>query len=357
MSEAFSPTERVALAPYTTFELGGEADFFVEARDRATFDAALCWANANGQPVHVLGGGSNVIVPDDGVRGLVIRLAFSEIEWRNEARVIVSAGYEWNAFVALAVSRGLQGIECLAGIPGTVGATPIQNVGAYGQQVSDVIAHVEVIDRQTLQSKSLAPDECEFSYRNSVFKANPDRYFVTAVEFELKPNAPPLRTYAEVRDNTSSKASLSEVRDTVLRLRGSKSMLVDRDDPNHRNAGSFFTNPIVDDAVASEIRRCAVERGFVKNPNDVPSWPDGTHTKLSAGWLIERSGFQKGNRHGAFGISTKHALCLVHYGGGSSRELLEFADKIARSVKTEWSVALDREPRIFGKHDLDSIAT
>ena len=341
----------VPLAPRTTLELGGAAEYFLAARSVDALRAGLRWAAEAGLPVTVLGGGSNAIVPDAGVPGLVVAMASRgvRVERADDAvRVQVEAGEDWGALVGRSVAEGWAGLECLAGIPGQVGATPIQNVGAYGQEVSETIVRVGCLDRRTLERVERSPAECAFAYRDSDFKRSPGRFVVTDVTFELRPGGAPALRYRELVERAPSGASLEAVRDLVVTLRRGKSMVLDPADPNRRSAGSFFTNPIVTPERAQAVREAAERLGL----GPVPSWPVGegesARVKLAAGWLIERSGLAKGTRRGAVGLSTKHALALVHHGGGSTRELLAFAEAIAETVHERFGVRLEREPRLLG---------
>lgn len=337
----------VPLAPLTTLRLGGSADHFVSACDEAMLLEALRWAKSEKLAVTLLGGGSNAVVPDEGVRGLVIQLAMLGIR-QSGGDVEAAAGENWDAFVSHCVDRDLAGVECLAGIPGLVGATPIQNVGAYGQEVAETITRVRCIDRQDLSVVERSAAECGFAYRHSEFKENPGRYIVTHVHFRLTPGGAPARRYGELLRATNEDASLSEVRDTIVALRRRKSMVLDDADPNSRSAGSFFTNPIVDAAQAEAIiDRCA-DAGI--DEADIPRWPDATsaRTKFAAAWLIEKAGFARGTRREHVGQSSVHALALVHFGGGSTRELLAFAQEIQEAVHQRFGVHLEREPRILG---------
>ncbi len=328
--------EDVALAPRTTLGLGGDARFFLSARDARAVTQGLLWARRRGVRVAILGGGSNLVVADEGFDGLVIDMALRGVDEAPDGRVRAAAGEDWDALVRRCVAAGLAGIECLAGIPGRVGATPIQNVGAYGQDVSETIAEVEVLDRESLEVSTLAPADCDFAYRDSMFKRAPDRYVVLGVTFQLRPDGPPAVRYAELeRALEGVTPGLSDVRDAVVALRRKKSMVVDFADPNHRSAGSFFTNPIVAPEVANAIE-------------GAPRWPtDDGRVKIAAGWLIEQAGFAKGTRRGAVGISSAHALALVHHQGGTTRELLALADEIQRGVEARFGVTLEREPRLL----------
>jgi UDP-N-acetylmuramate dehydrogenase len=264
--------------------------------------------------------------------------------------VTAAAGEPWDELVASTVANGWQGLECLSGIPGLVGATPVQNVGAYGQDVSETIVAVGVVDRQTRRTRALTPAECRFAYRDSALKREPARFVVTWVCFELRPGGPPALKYAELQRVFAGRAapSLTEVREAVLALRRAKSMVLDPFDPNRRSAGSFFTNPVVAPEVADEVVRRALERGLAASAAAVPRWPDeGGRVKLAAGWLIEKSGIAKGLRHGHVGVSSAHALALVHHGGGTTRELLELAEHIRARVQEAFGVELEREPVVM----------
>jgi UDP-N-acetylmuramate dehydrogenase len=321
----------VELAELTTLRLGGPAASFAEARDEAELieaarDAAL-----------IVAGGSNVVVADAGVPGPVVRIATRGVE-RDGARLTVAAGEDWDALVARCVADGLQGFECLSGIPGSVGATPIQNVGAYGQEVAETVELVRVYDRETGRVEEMSPAECGFGYRTSVFKYH-DRRVVLSVAFRLRRSSQsgPIR-YAELARTldipVGGTAPLQDVRAAVLALRRGKGMVIDPADPDSVSAGSFFTNPILDAA-----------------PEGAPAWPepDG-RVKTSAAWLIERAGFHKGYGDGRVGISTKHTLALVNRGGATTAELMALAHEIAAGVQDRFGIALHPEPVLVG-HD------
>jgi UDP-N-acetylmuramate dehydrogenase len=319
----------VELAPLTTLRLGGPAGALIEARSEDELlavarDAAL-----------ILAGGSNVVVADAGVPGPVVRVCTRGIE-RDGARLTVAAGEDWDALVELCVAEGLQGFECLSGIPGSVGATPIQNVGAYGQEVAETVESVRVFDRVTGRVEEMSAADCGFVYRGSVFKYH-DRRVVLAVTFVLRhaSMSGPLR-YAELARALDvpigGSAPLADVREAVLALRRRKGMVIDPADPDSVSAGSFFTNPILDAA-----------------PEGAPTWPepDG-RVKTSAAWLIERSGFHRGYGNGRVGISTKHTLALVNRGGATTAELMALAHEIAAGVHDRFGIALHPEPVLVG---------
>jgi UDP-N-acetylmuramate dehydrogenase len=341
------------LAPLTTLELGGPAEAFVRVVDDTSVVEALRWARERGAPVTVLGGGSNVVVPDAGVSGLILQMGQRGIALAPEGgqvRLRAAAGEPWEAVVSLAVGSGLAGVECLAGIPGLAGASPIQNVGAYGQEVSDTLDRVRVVDRQTLEILALPADELELAYRDSYMKRNPGRYVILGIELLLTPGPPKPIRYGELASALSPRPGLVEVRDTVLRLRRRKSMVLDPTDPNRRSAGSFFTNPIVPALEAARVAAVATERGLVEGSASVPTYAAGPgRVKLAAGWLIEKAGIEKGLRRGAVGVSTAHALALVHHGGGSTRELLALADEVRARVDEVFGVVLEMEPVVLGR--------
>lgn len=340
----------VPLAPRTTFGLGGPARQLVEATDEDDVVEALQWAEGQGLPVLVLGGGSNLVVADGGFDGLVVHMALRGIEPRRSVGRVelrVAAGEPWDVLVAQTVLEGWAGLECLSGIPGSTGATPIQNVGAYGQEVAEVISAVHVWDRRTRRRRVLAPPECRFGYRDSAFKRDPEGAVVLAVDLVLRPGGAPTLRYAELARAFEGRArpSLPEVRERVLALRRSKSMVIDPEDPNHRSAGSFFTNPVVEAAVADALVEQALREGVVEHAAAVPRFAaDGGRVKLAAAWLIEAAGFRKGERRGAVGISSRHALALVHHGGGRTSELLALAEEIRTRVRERFGVALEPEP-------------
>jgi UDP-N-acetylmuramate dehydrogenase len=344
-----SYAEGRTLAPLTTLGLGGPAAFFVEARERDDVSAAIALAAARAVPLAVLGGGSNLLIADHGFPGLVVQIATQGVAIARageDAIVTAQAGESWDALVARAVDEDLAGIECLTGIPGAVGATPIQNVGAYGQEVAQVIEAVEVLDRRSGVIAWISADACGFGYRDSRFKQEPDRFVVLAVRFKLRIGGAASVQYAElarVLDVRTATPDLRTVAQAVRALRAGKGMLIE---PGWTpSAGSFFTNPIVSvDALADVIARgCA--RGAIAGASELPQYPlaDG-RVKLAAGFLIERSGIVKGMRRGPVGVSEKHALALVHHGGGSTAALLALAAEIQAQVADQFGVRLAIEP-------------
>jgi UDP-N-acetylmuramate dehydrogenase len=343
------PDQAVPLAELTTLGVGGAAERFITADDEASLVAAVAWAKGRGLPTRILGGGSNVVIPDAGVSGLVIRIASRGrrfVEAGDTVELEVAAGEPWDDVVLESVRRNLQGLECLSGIPGLAGATPIQNVGAYGQEVRETIVRVRALDRTTLDVVDLPARECGFSYRDSRFKSvEPDRFVVLGVTFALRPGGAPALRYAELTRHFAGRGetapSLAAVREATITLRRAKSMVFDRADENHRSCGSFFTNPVVTAEHAEQIERAV--------PSSMPRYPqpDG-RVKLAAGWLIERAGFEKGLRRGAVGLSTRHALAIVAHEGATARAVLALADEIRSGVRARFGVELALEPALWG---------
>ena len=344
--------EQVPLAPRTTLELGGRARYLAPCRSGEQVVEALGWAEVRGLPVLVLGGGSNLVVADEGWPGLVLEVETSgvEVEPEGEGAVVrVAAGELWDDLVARMVEQGLAGIECLSGIPGRVGAAPIQNIGAYGQEVARTLRSVSVIDRRSGERRRLPAESCGFGYRTSHFKGSwRDRYLVESVEFWLPRQALGTLAYGELKrhfEAGNEEPTLANVRAAVLRIRGSKSMVIHPHDPNRRSAGSFFMNPVVEAAVAESVEQRVREMG-IEGP--MPVYPADGGRKLSAAWLIERAGFARGTRRGSVGISSRHTLALVHHGGGRTVDLLKLAAEVRAGVRRCFGVTLEPEPAFVG---------
>jgi len=338
----------VPLAPRTTLGVGGSASRLVRVERPGELHDAL--GLAGDEPVLVLGGGSNLVVRDGGLPGLVVQVAIPGVTIRDDgetALVTAAAGEGWDALVAQLVEAGLAGVECLSGIPGLVGATPMQNVGAYGQEVADTIERVRALDRQTGELVTFTGDACGFAYRHSAFKGT-RRWIVVEVDFRLvrSPDSMPIR-YAELARALGvaegGRAPLAEVRRTVIELRRGKGMVLDPGDPESRSAGSFFTNPIVDPTQLAAVE-ARLPAGVAMPRFAAP----GGMTKLAAGWLIEHAGFAKGYTVGNVGISRKHALALVNRGGATATELLALAREIQDGVLATFGVSLEPEPVIVG---------
>lgn len=332
------------LAPLTTLRLGGPAGRLVEAHTEEELVAHVREADTAGEPLLVLAGGSNVVIADAGFPGTVVLLRTRGVA-RDGGELRVQAGEAWDALVARTVADGLQGFECLSGIPGSVGATPIQNVGAYGQDVSETVTWVRVLDRASGEIATMSAEECGFEYRTSVFKKDPRRV-VLEVGFRLREqgDSGPLR-YAELARAldvpVGGTAPLAAVREAVLALRRGKGMVVDPADPDSVSAGSFFTNPILEAEAFA-----ALEERTGAPPPAFPE-PDG-RIKTSAAWLIGRAGFARGDGNGRVGISTKHTLALVNRGGASTAELVALAREIAGTVHERFGVRLVPEPVFVG---------
>ena len=329
------------LAPLTTLRLGGPAARMVEARTEGELAEAVRSAY---EPLLVLAGGSNVVIADEGFPGTVVRVLTRGVE-RSGTRLVVQAGESWDELVERCVAAGLQGFECLSGIPGSVGATPIQNVGAYGQEVAETVASVRVLDRASGQVTEMSPAECGFGYRTSVFKYR-DRHVVLAVTFDLREDgrSGPVR-YAELARAldvpVGGTAPLADVREAVLALRRGKGMVIDPADPDSVSAGSFFTNPILEPDEFARLQARTDE-----SPPAFPE-PDG-RIKTSAAWLIQHAGYDRGYGNGRVGISTKHTLALVNRGDATAAELLALAREIAGGVRERYGVALHPEPVLVG---------
>jgi UDP-N-acetylmuramate dehydrogenase len=344
------PQEHVPLAPLTTIGIGGPARFFFHATTVDEVREALAWAHERGLATFVLGGGSNLLISDAGFDGVVIHVDLRGvvIESADEyAMVKVAAGEPWDSFVAMAVENGWAGIECLSGIPGSTGATPIQNVGAYGQDVSESIARVEALDRTIDRVIQFTNWDCRFGYRSSLFKNyknyEPGRYVVLNVTFRLKRGGCATIRYPELQKFVDERGvsvdDLEGVRGSVIAIRKRKGMVLDPHDPDTRSDGSFFMNPVIS---------LAQYDAFAQKAPNAPHFPSGDEVKLSAGWLIEHAGFHKGFTHGNVGLSTKHSLAIVNRGGGTAAEVVELVRMIQGKVRDAYGVELHPEPNFIG---------
>ena len=339
--------QQVPLAPLTTFNVGGPARYFVEAHDEEDVRAAVAEAQTRGWPLFVLGGGSNLVVSDAGWPGLVLKIALTGIVERRDGphmRFDAAAGEDWDGFVAHAVARDCAGIECLSGIPGTVGGTPVQNVGAYGQEVSDTITSVRVLDTASGEFRELENRDSGFAYRASIFNTRErGRYIVLRVSFALTPGGAPHLEYADLKRHFAGRHSpptLAETRDAVRTIRLGKAMLIVPGDDDCRSAGSFFKNPV--------LTREAFEQ-LPDRAGPIPNFParDGM-IKLAAAWLVEHAGFPKGLARGPVGISRKHALAIVNRGGATAADILSLKDEIHQRVLDRFGIALQPEPVFVG---------
>jgi len=330
----------VPLAPFTTIGIGGPARFFIHVTSVDELREALAYAARERQPVFILGGGSNLLIADEGFDGVVIRIDLRGIEARDGV-VRVAAGEPWDDFVALAVARDLAGIECLSGIPGLTGATPIQNVGAYGQDVSETIDGVEALDRTTGGIVEFTNEQCRFGYRSSLFKnIEKDRYVILSVTFRLTPGGAASVRYPELQKYLGDERALDKVREAVIAIRRRKGMVLDPSDPDTRSDGSFFMNPLI---TAAEYE------SFAKLAPDAPHYPanDGT-VKLSAAWLIEHAGFQKGFVHGNAGLSSKHTLAVINRGNATAGEVIDLVRLVQERVRAAFAVDIHPEPNFIG---------
>ncbi len=344
----------VLLADYTTLGLGGTAKYFCECKSDEQIQSALEFAKREGLRVHILGGGSNTIFSDREFDGLVLKIALHGVRFmhtKDDVTVVAAAGEEWDSFVERCIQHNLAGVECLSGIPGLVGATPIQNVGAYGQEVAETIISVRAIDRQSLAEVDFTREECMFSYRRSRFNGeDADKFIILEVSFDLRLFGEPQIKYPELRkiiDSTVKLDSLARgseklqaVRSAVLSLRKRKSMVIDSADPNSRSVGSFFKNPVLSREEFAALENHCRTAGIM---NSIPTFPSGDLTKIPAAWLVENAGFSKGYRANGVGISSNHSLALVNH-NGTSAELLSMAEKIQAAVKNKFGIQLEREP-------------
>ncbi len=332
------------LRDYTSLRVGGPAKKFVEVGTETEIIAAI--EAAGDTPILIIGGGTNILVADTGFEGTVIRITShsiqSEIDACSGATLTIGAGENWDEFVATTLERGFAGLETLSGIPGTVGAAPIQNIGAYGHEVSEFITRVRTYDRQAEGLKTFTNAECDFSYRNSHFKAHPGRYVVLDVQFNLRQGEMTTAiTYAELAKKlgieVGEKAPIAATRTAVLELRGAKGMLLNPSDRDSWSAGSFFTNPIVSKEIAAKL------------PEGAPKWPtsDGM-VKTSAAWLIENSGVHKGDSHGGARVSTKHVLALTNAGNATATDIAELAKSAQQSVFEKFGITLEAEVNLVG---------
>ena len=354
LEEEFSLREDVPLAPLTTMGVGGRARYLATCRSSREIRACLVWARTRGLRVQILGGGSNTVFADAGYDGVVVRIDVPGAQFEEAGESVVArvgAGEDWDGLVQRACERGLAGIECLSGIPGLVGASPVQNVGAYGQEVEATLVALRALDRATLETVELTNRECRFGYRQSRFKhEDRDRYVIEEVSFRLRRDGRPQLRYAELTRHLEQRLdpaelgagpqALGAVREAVLALRRRKSMVVDAGDPEARSAGSFFLNPVL---TPREFEALQGRWGAAGGHGAIPVFDADGGVKVAAAWLVEQSGFQRGWTRGGAGISTHHALSLVNR-GGTAGEILELAAEIERRVAEVFGVRLEREP-------------
>jgi UDP-N-acetylmuramate dehydrogenase len=352
--------EHLSLAPYTTLGVGGAARWFAMATTEEDVVEAVHFARARQAPLFVLGGGSNLLVAESGFAGVVLQMGMKGVEVHGDL-LRVAAGENWDAFVQTTVDRDLAGVECMAGIPGTVGGTPVQNVGAYGQEVAETITTVRAFDTKTDAFLEMPSSACGFAYRTSLFNTTEkNRYIVTRVDFRLVPHGAPRLSYADLarRFAGQAKPTLREVADAVRAIRAAKGMVTsapdaegrysEERDPDTRSAGSFFRNPVVEASALARVAQAAS-----KSEADVPHWAVGEgagegRIKLPAAWLIEQAGFPRGYAMGRAGISSRHTLALINRGGASAREIAALRDRIAAVVQERFGIAMEQEPVSVG---------
>ncbi len=347
--------EHVVLAPYTTLQVGGAARYFLEVESESEVEEAVAFARERGLPLFVLGGGSNLLVSDAGFDGVVVHVAVHGVKEHREGDVAVlevGAGENWNDVVRYAVERDYAGIECLAGIPGDVGGTPVQNVGAYGQEVSETIVRVRAYDLEASRFVDLDAGECGFGYRRSLFNAEArGRYIITGVIYRLRPGGEPALRYADLQRHfktaldAGERPSLMQVYDAVRSIREQKGMLAGQGGADGRSAGSFFKNPVVP---VSTIDRIASALSI--DASQVPHWPARDDlTKVPAAWLIEKAGFARGFALGNAGISSRHTLALINKGDATAEEIFALRDTIREQVQQRFGIKLEQEPVQVGQ--------
>lgn len=332
------------LSQYTSLRVGGPARNIIQVSTESEIINAI--KTAGDSPILILGGGTNVLIADSGFEGTVIRISNNsvqaEVDACSGATLTIGAGQDWDSFVQISIDRGYAGLETLSGIPGTVGATPIQNIGAYGHEVAEFITRVRTYDRQVKEIRTFTNRECEFTYRNSYFKAHPGRYVIIDVQFQLRIGeiSDPI-TYLELAKKLGiepgDKATVAETRAAVLELRSNKGMILDKNDHDSWSAGSFFTNPIITQQAADAL------------PNAAPKWPlnDG-RVKISAAWLIENSGTHKGDQIGGARVSTKHVLALSNAGDATAADIAQLARKARNQVQDIFGITLEAEVNLIG---------
>ena len=343
--------EQVLLAPYTTFRIGGPASYFCEVTSEAELLQAIQFARQRNLAVFVLGGGSNLLVSDEGFDGLVIHIAIDDpIESNVDGKFInciAAAGTDWNAFVLQVCEQGISGVECLAGIPGSVGGTPVQNVGAYGQEVAGTITSVRAFDLEAGTFITLSHAQCNFAYRHSIFNTTQrGRYIVTAVTFRFDLAARPNLTYADLKrhfadwDPTGPAPTPLDVYHAVRAIRHSKGMLIVEGEADCRSAGSFFKNPIVPPSVLTQIAA-----NLRISESEIPHWPASEgQIKIPAAWLLEKAGFSKGFALGHAGISSRHTLALINRGRATAADIMALRDAIRSEIQKRFGIYLEQEP-------------
>ena len=346
--------ENESLAPYTTLGIGGPCRFMISATGEDEIPRALDFAKARLLPVFILGGGSNIVVSDAGFPGLVIKVEIPGIRALDAGgRISVGAGVEWDEFVRYCVDRNLAGVECLSGIPGKVGAAPIQNIGAYGEEAGEVVAGVRVLERDSGSILQLDNAACGFAYRSSIFNTTQkDHYVILSVDFALGCDGTPRIRYPDLQQRLGGRApapTIRQVREAVLQIRESKGMVLNRDDPDSKSVGSFFKNPILSPEQADQVEAETRRRGHLAPQESMPRFPvPGGKVKVPAAWIIEQAGFRRGYQCGRAGISSKHALALINRGGAQSQDIVGLMHQIRERVFAFFRIHLQPEPVFIG---------
>jgi UDP-N-acetylmuramate dehydrogenase len=333
------------LSSFTTLRVGGPARKIVHAHSEAELIEFVKAADSAKEPILILGGGSNLLISDAGFAGTVIRVESKgnalDYDACSGGMIEVSAGEDWDKFVEISIEKGFADLESLSGIPGTVGGAPIQNIGAYGHEVSETIARVKTYDRSRGEVKTFTNTECKFSYRNSIFKEQPGKYVILTVTFQLRKGAQSLPiAYSELAKqlsvNIGDRVEVTKVREAVLELRASKGMLINLENEIN-SAGSFFVNPILSKSAADKL------------PADAPRWPqnDGK-VKTSAAWLMEHSGVVKGEKLAGAQISNKHVLALTNSGDATAEDIIELAKRARKKVYEKFGIKLEAEVQLVG---------
>ncbi len=351
----FDIRQHVPLRTLTSLRVGGAARYFTRVDSREGVSAVAAWAAERGLPLLVIGRGSNLVVADAGFPGVVLRVSIRGVTTRladDTVELRIGAGENWNTLVTRTVQRNWAGMECLAGIPGLVGASPVQNIGAYGQESSDTICAVEAFDLDTGQVVTFSSAECQFDYRSSRFRTDGRvRYIILSVSYRLRRNGPPTVQYVELERDLAAQGltrpSLQEVRRAVLAIRARKSMLLRADDPNAHSAGSFFTNPLITAAQMAALD-AEIARQYPGAPRIPRFEKAGSTYKIPAAWLIERSGFARGYSAGAVGLSTNHVLAIINRGGATTEDVLRLARVIRDRVFDRFGILLTPEPVMVG---------
>ena len=347
--------KNVLLAPLTTLKIGGKARFFVLAESEDEVIQAFNFAKQNEFKIFILGGGSNVLISDNGFDGLVLQIGLKGISIIENGNGIIKikaeAGEDWDKFVEFCVNKNLAGLECLSGIPGFIGGTPIQNVGAYGQEVSETIITVRVFDKKSKEILEFSNTECQFEYRKSIFNTKEkDRFIVLSVTYALKQDKEPKIVYKDLQKYFGDKKpTLKEAREAVLKIRSAKSMVIDENDINTKSVGSFFKNPVITYEKFEDLKESIKNKGIIERDEEIPFFNiDENSIKIPAAWIIEQSGFHKGFKMGNAGLSSNHTLAIINRGNANADEVLHLMNEIQSNVKAKFDLQLYPEPIFVG---------